>query len=187
MVCYAQRLITMTCIALVAFLLLGKAVTHSLDVASLVVAVSAVVAGTAVAAAIAFVSFRSVRRRRALAGGCVACQFKCQHAMTEARPSRMWLVSTVDRAASGQIGQVGQTPAPAPARAHATTPPATPAVSAPLASQAPPAQQAQPPRHAVPLPMPHWPDSPLHAQPPVSVPQPRDPAEHRERVSARGH
>lgn len=102
MVCYAQRLITMSCITLVAFLLLGKAVTHSLDVGSLLVSVSAVLAGTTLAAVIAFVSFRSVRRRRALAGGCVACTFKCQHAMTEARPSRMWLVSTVDRAASGQ-------------------------------------------------------------------------------------
>lgn len=100
MVCYAQRLITMSCIMLVAFLLLGKAVTHSLDVASLLVSVSAVLAGTALAAAIAFVSFRSVRRRRALAGGCVSCAFKCQHAMTEAHRSRMWLVSTVDRAAS---------------------------------------------------------------------------------------
>ncbi len=120
MVCYAQRLITMSGIVLVAFLLLGKAVTHSLDVASLLVSVSAVLAGTALAAAIAFVSFRSVRRRRALAGGCVACAFKCQHAMTEARPSKMWLVSTVDRAASGQ--------------AAACSPPAGQVVSLPMPS-----------------------------------------------------
>ena len=145
MVCYAQRLITMTCIAVVAFLLLGKAVTHSLDVASLVVSVSAVLAGTALAAAIAFVSFRSVRRRRALAGGCVSCAFKCQHAMTEARPTRMWLVSTVDRATSGQ--------------------------AAPRTGCGQPGGSAGQP---VPLPMPSWPDRPLHTQPP-QVPPPRTP------------
>jgi hypothetical protein len=171
MVCYAQRLITMTCIALVAFLLLGKAVTHSLDVASLVVSVSAVVAGTAVAAAIAFVSFRSVRRRRALAGGCVACTFKCQHAMTEARPSRMWLVSTVDRAASGQVGRAAH-----PGRA--CTGAAHPRAQHPAAGL--------PSKQIVSLPMPRWPDRPLHAQPPAPVPLPRDPAEQHERVPARG-
>jgi hypothetical protein len=163
MVCYAQRLITMSCIALVAFLLLGKAVTHSLDVASLVVSVSAVVAGTALAAAIAFLSFRSVRRRRALAGGCVSCSFKCQHAMTEARPARMWLVSTVDRAASGQAPGCGTGQAAAGA-AHPGAP------------------------HIVPLPMPQWPDRPLRAQPQLQpqLPHPREPAEQRDRVPSRG-
>ena len=160
MVCYAQRLITMTCIAIVAFLLLGKAVTHSLDIASLVVSVSAVLAGTAAAAAIAFVSFRSVRRRRALAGGCVTCTFKCQHAMTEARPSRMWLVTAVDRTASGQVGQVT-------GKSRACTGTAHPGAD-----------------RVVSLPMPHWPDRPLHAQPQVPVPRPRDPGE-QERVLAR--
>jgi hypothetical protein len=38
----------------------------------------------------------SVRRRRAEAGGCVSCQFRCQHAMTE--PARwLRLVTTADR------------------------------------------------------------------------------------------
>jgi len=160
MVCYAQRLITMSCIVLVAFLLLGKAVTHSLDVASLLVSVSAVLAGTALAAAIAFVSFRSVRRRRALAGGCVACTFKCQHAMTEAHRSRMWLVSTVDRTASGQTA---------------------------ACPSAEPTPLALPTRQIVSLPMPSWPDRPLRGQPAAQVPPPREPAEQRERIPARGH
>lgn len=166
MVCYAQRLITMSCITLVAFLLLGKAVTHSLDVASLLVSVTAVLAGTALAAAIAFVSFRSVRRRRALAGGCVSCAFKCQHAMTEAPPSRMWLVSTVDRAASGQ---------------------AAPRTACGAASGGRRQAASAPSRQVVSLPMPSWPDRPLRVQPAGPVPTPREPAEQRERIFARGH
>jgi hypothetical protein len=47
------------------------------------------------------VVFMSVRRRRAVAGGCVSCQFRCQHAMTGPAMTgpgrRLWLVTTADR------------------------------------------------------------------------------------------
>lgn len=169
MVCYTQRAVTMSCIALVAFLLLGKAVTHSIDVASLLVSVSAVVAGTALAATIAFFSFRAVRHRRALAGGCVACTRKCQHAMTEVactsaahrpRPTRLWLISTVDR---------GATAAPVHSRAPAA------AVHGVAKARGGTGRPDAP--HVVSLPMPHWPDRPLRTETPSGnpVPTPRAP------------
>jgi len=200
MVCYAQRAITMSCIALVAFLLLGRAVTHSIDVASLLVSVSAVVAGTALAATIAFFSFRAVRHRRALAGGCVACTMKCQHAMTEVactsaahrpRPTRLWLISTADRGATAAPVHRHAPAAPVPGRAPATRvrgrAPAAAVHSVAKARGGTGRPDVPPAPHVVPLPMPHWPDRPLRTETPSGnpVPTPRAP-EQRARVAAPG-
>jgi hypothetical protein len=102
MFCYARRATSMTGIALVAIVLFGAPTVHFLNVAALMTAIAVVAGGTAAAGALVFVALRSVRKRRALAGGCVACQLKCQHAMTSfgaPRASRLWLVSTVNRSA----------------------------------------------------------------------------------------
>jgi hypothetical protein len=45
----------------------------------------------------------STRRRRAAAGGCVSCQFRCQHAMAEPA-RRLRLVTIADRGAPGPAG-----------------------------------------------------------------------------------
>jgi putative acetyltransferase len=94
----------MAALLLVVFLVFGRSAGHFLDSAALFVAIAVAVAVAAVAAAVAFTMFLSVRRRRAAAGGCVSCQLRCQHAMTE-QPRRLLLVSTVDRgAADGSRG-----------------------------------------------------------------------------------
>jgi hypothetical protein len=103
MVCYARPASWLAAIAVVAFLILGRPVGHFLDTAAVAVALTVVIAGAAVATALALAAVMSTRRRRAAAGGCVSCQFRCQHAMTESS-RRSWLVTTVDRRA----------PAPAP-------------------------------------------------------------------------
>jgi hypothetical protein len=90
----------MAALLLVVFLVFGRSAGHFLDSAALFVAIAVAVAVAAVAAAVAFTMFLSVRRRRAAAGGCVSCQLRCQHAMTE-QPRRLLLVSTVDRDAAG--------------------------------------------------------------------------------------
>jgi hypothetical protein len=100
MVCYARPASRMAALLLVVFLVFGRSARHFLDSAALFVAIAVAVAVAAVAAAVAFTMFLSVRRRRAAAGGCVSCQLRCQHAMTE-RPRRLLLVSTVDRDAAG--------------------------------------------------------------------------------------
>jgi len=99
MVCYARPAIRMAALLLVLFLAFGRPAEHYLDSVALFVAIAVAVAVAAVAAAVAFTMFLSVRRRRAAAGGCVSCQLRCQHAMTE-QPRRLLLVSTVDRSAA---------------------------------------------------------------------------------------
>ena len=105
MVCYARRAYGMAGIALVALVVFGRSAAHYLDVTALAAALLMVVTGAAVVSAAVFVSLRSVRRRRALAGGCAGCRFQCQHALTDFAPrhagaggtSRLWLISSVDR------------------------------------------------------------------------------------------
>jgi hypothetical protein len=96
MVCYARPAGLMAVVVVVVLLVFGQPVSHFFDTAALMLAITVAAGGAAVAAALAFAAFLSVRRRRAMAGGCVNCQFRCQHAMTE-QPRRL-VMSTVERA-----------------------------------------------------------------------------------------
>ena len=121
MVCYARPASRMAALLLVLFLVFGRSAAHFFDAAALMVAIAVAVGGAAVAAAVAFAVFRSVQRRRAAAGGCVSCQLRCQHAMTD-QPRRLLMVSTVDRGggwapggcrgAAGRGGRIGRLIAP---------------------------------------------------------------------------
>jgi hypothetical protein len=87
MVCYARPVIRMGAIVLVLLVILGRAgahlfPTHFFGTAALMVTITAAAGGAAVAAALAFAALGSVRRKRAVAGGCVHCRFRCQQAMT---------------------------------------------------------------------------------------------------------
>ena len=100
MVCYARPAFRMAALLLVVFVAFGRPAGHLLTSTALIVGIAMAVGG----AALAFTVFLSVRRRRAAAGGCVSCQLRCQHAMTEPR-RRLLLVSMVDRGAvSGSRG-----------------------------------------------------------------------------------
>jgi hypothetical protein len=128
MVCYARPASRLAALLIVALLVFGRSVGHFLDTAAILVGALAATGGAAIAAALVFAALASTRRRRAAAGGCVSCQFRCQHAMTG--PSRrLWLVNTADRhepgpahpartPSSGRPGPVLlPTPAIRPARA----------------------------------------------------------------------
>ena len=121
MVCYARPAFRMAALLLVIFVAFGRPAGHLLASTALIVGIAMAVGGAALAAAIAFAVFLSVRRRRAAAGGCVSCQLRCQHAMTEPR-RRLLLVSMVDRDAARPA-------VPAAVRPAA---PAVPAVPAPV-------------------------------------------------------
>jgi hypothetical protein len=82
MVCYARPGLRMLALILVIVLVFGRSTRHFLGSAGLIVAI-AVAATVAMAIAVMLAFFLSVRRRRAVAGGCVHCRFRCQHAMTE--------------------------------------------------------------------------------------------------------
>jgi hypothetical protein len=96
MVCYARPAAWLAVIVAVAWVVFARPVGHYVATAALAAAVMVAVVGAAVTAALVFATFMSVRRRRAAAGGCVTCRFRCQHAMT-GRPSRLWLVTTANR------------------------------------------------------------------------------------------
>ncbi len=160
MVCYARPASRLAAIVLVAWLVFAVPVSHYFDNAALVLAVTVAAAGAAVAAALALATFISVRRRRAAAGGCLSCQFRCQHAMTEP-PRRLWLVTTADRRPPGADrpatapGHPGAPwhPGPAPGRSASILLP-MPAVrsAAPAPAAADPANRG--------LAAPRWPDRP---------------------------
>ncbi len=160
MVCYARPASRLAAMVLVAWLVFAVPVSHYFDTAALVTAVTVATAGAAVAAALAFATFMSVRRRRAAAGGCVSCQFRCQHAMTKP-PRRLWLVTTADRRPPG-----ADRPASAPGRPGAPRHPGpAPGRSAsillpmPAVRSAAPAPAAAAPENRGPA-APRWPDRP---------------------------
>lgn len=96
MVCYARPASWLAAIVVVAALVFGRPVGHFLDTAAFVAAATVTTAVVAVVSVLVMAAFMATRRRRAAAGGCVSCQFRCQHAMTE-QPGRLWLVTTADR------------------------------------------------------------------------------------------
>jgi len=83
MVCYARPALRMAALVLVMLLVFGRPAGHFIGSAALIVAITAAAGAAAVAAVVTLTVFLSVRRRRAVAGGCVNCRFRCQHAMTE--------------------------------------------------------------------------------------------------------
>ena len=141
MVCYARPASLLAAIVAVAWLVFGGPVSHFFSTAAVLVAVLVATASAAVAAVLVFATLMSARRRRAGAGGCVNCQFRCQHAMTTAtRDRRLWLVTTADRGEPAGPGQ------------------AVTGRQAPLSVRSVPV--------FLPVPeVPRWPDRPLHRVP----------------------
>jgi hypothetical protein len=156
MVCYARPASWLAAIAVAACVILGRPVGHFLDTAAVAVALTVVIAGVAVATALVLAAVMSTRRRRAAAGGCVSCQFRCQHAMTESS-RRSWLVTTVDRRAP--------VPVPAAVPGHSAVVPGRSApVFLPMPSVRPVTCGSTAPR---------WPDRPAR-RPVTSEPGPRE-------------
>ena len=115
MVCYARPASLLVAIVAVAWVVFARPVGHFFSTAAVLAAVLTATAVAATAAALAFATFMSIRHRRAGAGGCVNCRFRCQHAMTRSRPGRLWLVTTADRQETGYQRAIGH-PGPLPAR-----------------------------------------------------------------------
>ena len=135
MVCYARPASRMAVVVLVVLLLFGRHVGHFFDTAALMVAITVAAGGAAAAAALAFAAFLSIRRRRAAAGGCVSCQLRCQHAMTE-QPHRLLVVRAAEREATGPRWPDRPAYRSAPASRPAPAPRPTPAPGLPGTSTA---------------------------------------------------
>lgn len=173
MVCYARPAGSLAVIITVAALVLSRPFSHISDTATFVAAVTAATAVAAVAAALVFAAFMSVRRRRAAAGGCVGCQFRCQHAMTE-QSQRLWLVSTMDRRpqapASGHPAATAGRPAPVPGHPRRPLLPIQPVAPMPVRDKGLKDLECDAGS------APRWPDRPIRRASP--------PASQRERVGA---
>ena len=142
MVCYARPASLLAAIVAIAWLVFARHASHFFSTATVLAAVLTAAAVAAVIATLAFAAMMSVRHRRAAAGGCVNCRFRCQHAMTGvegSRPGRLWLVTTADRQETGYQRANGR-PGPLPAR------------SAPVFLPMP----------EVRTPAPRWPDRPIY-------------------------
>ena len=142
MVCYARPASLLAAIVVVAWVVFARPASHFFGTAAVLAAVLTATAVAATAAALAFATFMSTRHRRAAAGGCVTCRFRCQHAMTGvggSGPRRLRLVTTANRQEPGYQGPGGH-PGPLPAR------------SAPVLLPMP----------EVRAPAPRWPDRPVY-------------------------
>jgi len=81
LVCYARPASLLAAIVAVAWLVCARPASHFFGTAMLAGALTAT-AVTVTAATLGFAAVVSIRHRRAAAGGCVNCRFRCQHAMT---------------------------------------------------------------------------------------------------------
>jgi len=177
MVCYARPASRLAAIVFVAWLVFARPVSHFFGTAALMTTVTVATAGAAGVAALAFATFRSARRRRAADGGCVSCQFRCQHAMTEPT-GRFWLVTMADRrppapaadrlpAAPGHPGTSGHLGTSGHPGAHGH-PGSAPGRSVPILLPMPAVRSAAAPAAAGGpaeshgLAAPRWPDRPAH-------------------------
>lgn len=143
MVCYARRVSMLALLTVVAVLLFEKPASHFFDTAAIVRVVLVASALGAVASIFVFSVLMSTRRRRAAAGGCVNCRFRCQHAMT-AQSWRPWLVNIGDRGAQAPDAR---------ARLHLPIEPVTPRLT--LDKRLDDSEQIVGVE-------PRWPDRPIH-------------------------
>jgi hypothetical protein len=87
MVCYGPRLSTVVLACAAAYALLHQVIRHILHIAGLVMQVVLII-GVAVAAAVLLTrTVRGIQRRRAAAGACTTCRFRCQQPLGQ-RPQR---------------------------------------------------------------------------------------------------
>jgi hypothetical protein len=86
MVCYARPAGRFAVLLVGVLLVFGRPLSHFLDTAAFLAVATVSTGAAAIGAVLVFGAFMSTRRRRAANGGCVSCQFRCQHAMTEPDP-----------------------------------------------------------------------------------------------------
>jgi len=82
MVCYGPRVTTIAVASAFAYVFLHRVIGRILHIAGLVLEVTLIVCLAAAAAALLAWTVRSVQRRRAAAGACSTCRFRCQQPVT---------------------------------------------------------------------------------------------------------
>ena len=83
MVCYGPRLGTIAIAGAAAYVLLHRAIGRILHIAGLVMQIALITCAAAAVLALLAWTVRTVQRRRAAAGACTTCRFRCQQALTQ--------------------------------------------------------------------------------------------------------
>jgi len=81
MVCYGPRLGTIAVVSAVVYMLLHRVIGTILHIAGLVLEIALITGLAAAAAALVIWTVRTVQRRRAAAGACTTCRFRCQQSL----------------------------------------------------------------------------------------------------------
>ena len=91
MVCYGPRLSTVVLACAAAYALLHQVIRHILHIAGLVMQAVLIIGVAAAAAVLLTRTVRGIQRRRAAAGACTTCRFRCQQPLDlrpQPRPAR---------------------------------------------------------------------------------------------------
>jgi hypothetical protein len=125
MACYGPRVTTIAVAGAVVYVLLHRVIGRILHIAGLVLEVALIVCLAAAAAALLAWTIRSVQRRRAAAGACSTCRFRCQQPVT-LHPQPVTLRARLQVPAARASHQPGALPRP-DARPRPEAWPGTPA------------------------------------------------------------
>ena len=91
MVCYGPRIGTIAVASAVVYVFLHRVIGRILHIAGLVLEIALIAGLAAAAAALVIWTVRTVQRRRAAAGACTTCRFRCQQPLDlrpQPRPAR---------------------------------------------------------------------------------------------------
>ena len=94
MVCYAPGTGTLAVIGFAVYVFWHKAILHFFSMAGTAMEITLLLGTGALVAVLLIWTARMIRRRRASAGACTTCRFRCQEAL-KARPNV--LINRVDR------------------------------------------------------------------------------------------
>ena len=105
MVCYGPRIGTIAVVGAVAYVFLHRVIGRILHIAGLVLEIALITGLAAAAAALVIWTVRTVQRRRAAAGACTACRFRCQQSLIpHSQPAAQRLQLTAQRPQPGSQG-----------------------------------------------------------------------------------
>ena len=115
MVCYGPRVSTIVLACAAAYALFHQLIGHILHIAGLVIQVTLITGTIAAAAVLLARAVRTIQRRRAAAGACTTCRFRCQQPL-DLRP-RPRVIGVGDRQVV--LLPVPSRPVPSPAQSSA--------------------------------------------------------------------
>src|SRR6516165_1166086 len=103
MVCYGPRIGTIAVASAVVYVFLHRVIGRILHIAGLVLEIALIAGLAAAAAALVIWTVRTVQRRRATAGACTTCRFRCQQSLIpHSQPAVQRLQLTAQRPQPGR-------------------------------------------------------------------------------------